>query len=85
MQDGKHEAPLTLCAELHIQRLTPNQTYALLQYEDAALVPSSGFLANRTGGVVSRVDFVAAARSHRRRVRFPSNSTTFYRVVAVPP
>jgi hypothetical protein len=59
-------------------------SYAMLRYGDAAFVPPSHFLANATGGVVQRLDFVAAGSTFTSRVSFMSNSSTFFRVVHRP-
>lgn len=82
-EDGKGEAPRMLGAWLVVSKLRPGAAYSILEYADASRVPSSDFLSNRTGGVVSRVDFFAGstATTHRQRVYFMSNSTTFYRVL----
>ena len=82
-EDGKGAAPQPLHATLVASELAPRAEYALLRYTDMERVPHSDFLSNSTGGIVSRVDFVAGADgAYRQRVSFWSNETVFYRVVA---
>ena len=79
------EAPTLLGAWLVVSRLTAGVPYAVLEYANASLVPRADFGSNRTGGVVARGDFLANGTTHRRRVHFMSDSTTFFRVVQAEP
>ena len=81
-EDGKGESPKLLGAAIVASGLQSGSRYALLQCDDPTLVPHSNFLSNKTGGVVSRVDFTASGQTYSHRVSFMSDSTTFYRVVA---
>ena len=83
-EDGKGESPKMLGASIVASGLQSGSRYALLQYDDPTLVPHSNFLSNKTGGIVSRVDFVASGQTYSHRVAFMSDSTTFYRVVQKP-
>ena len=82
-EDSKGESPKLLGATLHTRGLTPGRKYSVLVFDDWTRVPKRAFSSNQTGGLVSRVDFVAtrADGTHQRRVSFMSDSTTFYRVV----
>lgn len=80
-EDDKHEKPVILSAEIEITHLTAGARFALLQYARAEDVPSHSFL--RTGGWLTRTDFVPTMSTHHvQHVRFWSNSTQFFRCVS---
>eukprot|EP00929_Paragymnodinium_shiwhaense_P123610 TRINITY_DN9767_c0_g1_i3.p1 TRINITY_DN9767_c0_g1~~TRINITY_DN9767_c0_g1_i3.p1 ORF type:complete len:193 (+),score=5.35 TRINITY_DN9767_c0_g1_i3:290-868(+) len=82
-EDGRHEKPGLLAAEVVVSGLEEGQHYALLRYEDRHALPGGGrFLQQylQSGGVP--VYFGGSSSGiWRRRVTFMSNSTVFFRVV----
>ena len=79
-EDGKHEPPQRLTADVEIRSLAPGESYALLQYDDVKRVPPHSFLS--AGGWLVRTDFVSNGTTHRvHGVSFWSNSTQFFRCV----
>lgn len=77
-EDQLHETPVTLGATLRISGLTAGETYAVLRYDSADVVPKSDFLA---GAYVDKQTFSASNSEHEMQVSFQSDSTTFYRCV----
>jgi hypothetical protein len=78
-EDGLRERPCTLTATLTASRLHPGQPYTMLRFDQPDAVPDRGFLLAR--GAAARVEFVPISDTYRWDVSFPSNSTTFFRVV----
>ena len=80
-EDAKFEKPAMLNGTLAVRGLTRGAAYALLRYDSVAAVPPRAFL--QAGGWSRRDDFRAVAATREVRVSFWSNTTIFFRCVAV--
>lgn len=71
--------PVIMHATMSVQSLVPGKTYSLLRYDDPAVVPDSGFLAN--GGYAWARTFTATAATQTFTDQFLSNAVVTYRCV----
>jgi hypothetical protein len=72
------EPPVLLNANITVESLTPGEDYALLRYNNYALVPSSDF---DPDGASSTVYFTASGSSQSFSDSFMSNAAIFYRCI----
>lgn len=79
LEDQRHEQPSMLTATLTASGLVPGVMYTRLCFNNVLTLPTHGFFSS--SGTAERTDFMATCTVHSWRVRFASNSTTFFRVV----
>lgn len=77
-EDGMHEKPTEVSADLTISGLTLGGSYALLRYEDPDLVPDCDFLNSK---FTEKIVFTATGQIHTYATSFMSDSTTLFRCV----
>lgn len=87
IEDGKHDAPSELSAEVVVTGLPPGGHFALLRFSDVGSLPGDGHFLSHflASGRAPEAHFEAPPNGEwRQRVSFPSNSTQFYRCVELP-
>jgi len=78
-EDRKHEPAQDWTVTVNIKGLTAGTNYALLRFNNAALVPRRDFL---DAAYASRVDFTATGATYTTTAKLRSDDTVFFRCVA---
>jgi hypothetical protein len=77
-EDGLHQHPVELKANVTVAGLEVGGEYSLLRYDDHTMVPDSGFL---TSSFVEKTEFTAASTTYLHALSFMSNATAIMRCV----
>eukprot|EP00935_MAST-01C_sp_MAST-1C-sp1_P001425 g1425.t1 len=77
-EDGRHELPVELEANVTVSGLVSGQRYALLRFDDHTKVPDSFFL---KAAFAEKTEFIAAGLTYLHQTRFMSNTTAIFRCV----